>query len=566
MPRYANTHTESHGTGLQTTRFREDARAADHPRGRRRRRHRRSSSPAPARTGRDRQADRHPRPAHPGRPRPPLPAARPRSRASSGRSCSSARTSTTPTSCRGASRSPTSSRSTRTPTATSTSPTSRAELDQYADRPLKIGSFCAASNVTGIVTDTARHLPAAAPARRALVLGLRRRGAVRRHRDERRRRRPGRPQGRVFLSPHKFIGGPGTPGVLVVSRELLTNGCRTWSAAAPSPTSTRRSTATSPTPSTARRAARPRSSSRSAPGSCSSSRRRSASDASARARRTSCAARSPPGARTRPSRSSATPTPSGCRSCRSWSATERPLPAPQLRGRAAQRPVRHPVARRLLVRRPVRPPPARHRPRALARVRARDHRRLRGHQARLGARELQLLHQRGGVPVPRATRSSSWPSTAGSSLPHYRFDPTTGLWRHRAGPVEPPLRLPDLRYDADGGSPTRAAPPRAGDARSPATSTRRGALRALPAPIRRRRPAATGSAPTSSTCAGSTCPRSAWSPLRRCGHPAAARRLTGLAASRCGHRRRPSSASASAVPPCTRCEGSAGRLAGRATR
>jgi hypothetical protein len=27
----------------------------------------------------------------------------------------------------------------------------------------------------------------------------------------------------VFLSPHKFIGGPGTPGVLVVRKELLTN-------------------------------------------------------------------------------------------------------------------------------------------------------------------------------------------------------------------------------------------------------------------------------------------------------------------------------------------------------
>ena len=40
LPRYANTHTESSGTGLQTTRLREDARA-DHPRrGRRRRRDR----------------------------------------------------------------------------------------------------------------------------------------------------------------------------------------------------------------------------------------------------------------------------------------------------------------------------------------------------------------------------------------------------------------------------------------------------------------------------------------------------------------------------------------------
>src|SRR5262249_31098919 len=27
----------------------------------------------------------------------------------------------------------------------------------------------------------------------------------------------------IFLSPHKFIGGPGTPGVLVVRRDLLRN-------------------------------------------------------------------------------------------------------------------------------------------------------------------------------------------------------------------------------------------------------------------------------------------------------------------------------------------------------
>ena len=35
-------------------------------------------------------------------------------------------------------------------------------------------------------------------------------------------------------------------------------------------------------------------------------------------------------------------------------------------------------------------------------------------------------------------------------LPDYRFDTTTGRWRHRTGPVEPPLRLSHLRYDADG--------------------------------------------------------------------------------------------------------------------
>ena len=26
-------------------------------------------------------------------------------------------------------------------------------------------------------------------------------------------------------------------------------------------------------------------------------------------------------------------------------------------------------------------------------------------------------------------------------MPDYRFEPATGLWRHRGGPVEPPLRL-----------------------------------------------------------------------------------------------------------------------------
>ena len=120
-----------------------------------------------------------------------------------------------------------------------------------------------------------------------------------------------------------------------------------------------------------------------------------------------------------------------------------PLPAPQLRRRPAQRPVRHPVARRLLVRRPVRPPPARHRPRALPRVRARDHRRLRGHQARAGCGSTSTTSS------PR--RSSDYIVDAvllvardgWRLLPDYRFDTATGLWHHRDGVVEPPLRLGD---------------------------------------------------------------------------------------------------------------------------
>jgi hypothetical protein len=35
-------------------------------------------------------------------------------------------------------------------------------------------------------------------------------------------------------------------------------------------------------------------------------------------------------------------------------------------------------------------------------------------------------------------------------LGDYRFDPVTGLWRHRRGPVEPPLRLGQVGYDEQG--------------------------------------------------------------------------------------------------------------------
>ena len=188
------------------------------------------------------------------------------------------------------------------------------------------------------------------------------------------------------------------------------------SAAAPSPTSTRSSTATSPTPPTARRAGRPRSSSRSAPASSSGSRRRSACRRSTRSSATSCGAPSRRGGEHPSDRGARQPDRRAAldRVVRRQAA-RRPLPAPQRRRGDPQRRVRHPVAGRLLVRGPVRAPPARHRPRALARVRARDHRRMRGHQAGLGAGELQLLHQRRGVRVHRARRRRWSPSTAGSS-------------------------------------------------------------------------------------------------------------------------------------------------------
>ena len=99
-----------------------------------------------------------------------------------------------------------------------------AELVRFADRPLKIGSFSAASNVTGIISNTCdiadllhRHgalsfwdFAAAAP-----YVDVDMYPQCGEH--------PLAYKDAVFISPHKFVGGPGTPGVLVVRKELLTN-------------------------------------------------------------------------------------------------------------------------------------------------------------------------------------------------------------------------------------------------------------------------------------------------------------------------------------------------------
>ena len=55
----------------------------------------------------------------------------------------------------------------------------RRELERYADRPLKIGSFSAASNVTGIITDTRAVFGPAPRTRGQGVLGFRCRRALR---------------------------------------------------------------------------------------------------------------------------------------------------------------------------------------------------------------------------------------------------------------------------------------------------------------------------------------------------------------------------------------------------
>eukprot|EP00930_Biecheleria_cincta_P047690 TRINITY_DN33112_c0_g1_i1.p1 TRINITY_DN33112_c0_g1~~TRINITY_DN33112_c0_g1_i1.p1 ORF type:complete len:1138 (-),score=174.55 TRINITY_DN33112_c0_g1_i1:199-3612(-) len=99
------------------------------------------------------------------------------------------------------------------------------KLIQYADRPLRIGAFSAASNVTGIITDVDTvsillhkhgalavwdyacsapyeeiNMNARADGAHTLWSGA--------HKDA------------VFISPHKFLGGPQTPGILIFKKEL----------------------------------------------------------------------------------------------------------------------------------------------------------------------------------------------------------------------------------------------------------------------------------------------------------------------------------------------------------
>lgn len=94
------------------------------------------------------------------------------------------------------------------------------ELVRHAARPLKIGSFSAASNVTGIASDTHAiskllrdhgalsfwDYAAAGP-----YVQIEMNGPGDSYKDA------------VFISPHKFIGGPQTPGILVVKRPLCAN-------------------------------------------------------------------------------------------------------------------------------------------------------------------------------------------------------------------------------------------------------------------------------------------------------------------------------------------------------
>jgi selenocysteine lyase/cysteine desulfurase len=100
----------------------------------------------------------------------------------------------------------------------------RQRLEEFADRPLLIGSFSAASNVTGIVSDT-HGISSLLHEHGALAFWDF--AAAAPYVDiEMTAPASGNPlayKAGIFLSPHKFIGGPSTPGVLVARRELFAN-------------------------------------------------------------------------------------------------------------------------------------------------------------------------------------------------------------------------------------------------------------------------------------------------------------------------------------------------------
>ena len=87
-----------------------------------------------------------------------------------------------------------------------------AELERYADRPLKIGSFSAASNVTGIVTDTHRITRLLHEHGALSFWDFAAARAVRRHRDEPARRRPRGAQGRDLPVAAQVHRRPGHAG------------------------------------------------------------------------------------------------------------------------------------------------------------------------------------------------------------------------------------------------------------------------------------------------------------------------------------------------------------------
>ena len=258
----------------------------------------------------------------------------------------------------------------------------------------------------------------------------------------------------MFLSPHKFVGGPQTPGVLVVAAELFANRCRPCRAVARRVRRTGRGSGTSTTRWPGRRAAPRPSSSRSGPA-WSSALKEAVGTAAIRDLDATYLRRAldPAGPPTRTWRSSATPgSRRGCRSSRSGCTTAGGA-CTTLRRRAARRPVRNPGPRRLFVRRPVRPPAARHPPSDRRRCRARPPAATSASSpAGPGSTSIHdvtstvRLHRRGRRPrrlvrAPAARRLRLRPAVGALAAPGGTGRDRPALAELLSGPVPAPARL-----------------------------------------------------------------------------------------------------------------------------
>ncbi|WP_346907367.1 aminotransferase class V-fold PLP-dependent enzyme [uncultured Roseibium sp.] len=98
-------------------------------------------------------------------------------------------------------------------------------LSNLQDRPLVIGAFSAASNVTGIVTDV-DAVTALLKRHRALAVWDYAGGGPYLPVDM--APAPGLEKDALVLSPHKFPGGPGTSGVLIIRKDAVRTKAPTW--------------------------------------------------------------------------------------------------------------------------------------------------------------------------------------------------------------------------------------------------------------------------------------------------------------------------------------------------
>ncbi len=92
------------------------------------------------------------------------------------------------------------------------------ELEKYKDRPLKIGAFTACSNVTGIITPYGQLAKTMHTHGGYCIMDFAASApyvAINMHPDDEEERLDA-----ICFSPHKFLGGPGSCGVLVFNKEL----------------------------------------------------------------------------------------------------------------------------------------------------------------------------------------------------------------------------------------------------------------------------------------------------------------------------------------------------------